>query len=88
MSISAKNREYKLPPPPKKPCMIANKKTQEVVKLFDGIRDAKGNGYVVGNLSRKAKGVDKNKSEEYIIFYTFYNLDEKETCPKFENVII
>lgn len=77
MSISAKKRELKLSPQPKRPCMIVKKDTLEIVAYYDKITDAEKNGYVKGNLSRKAKGIHKNDNEEYMIMYTFYFLNEK-----------
>lgn len=81
MSISAKNREFKLPPMKKRPCMIVEKKTLNVVEMYDGIREAKDNIYVKGNLSRKAKGIVANKNEEYMILYTYYHIDDKDNHP-------
>lgn len=82
MSISAKNREFKLKPRDKKPCMIVKKGTLELVAMYEGIRLAKENPYVKGNLSRKASGLCKNDKEDYLILYTYYNIDEKEKHPK------
>lgn len=82
MSISAKNREHKLKPRDKKPCMIVKKDSLELVAMYDGIRLAKGNPYVKGNLSRKASGLYKNDKEDYLILYTYYNIDDKEKHPK------
>lgn len=82
MSISAKNREYKLKPRDKKPCMIIKKDSLELIDMYDGVRIAKGNPYVKGNLSRKASGLQKNDKEEYLILYTYYNINDKERHPK------
>lgn len=82
MSISAKNREYKLKPKDKKPCMIVKKDTFELVAMYDGIRLAKDNSYVKGNLSRKASGLCKNDKEDHLILYTYYNINDKEKHPK------
>lgn len=77
MSVKAKERECKLPPKEKRPCMILKKDTFEIIAYYDKITDAEKNGYVKGNLSRKAKGICKNDKEDYIIMYIFYYLNEK-----------
>lgn len=70
MSDSAKKREYKLKPAPKKPCAIRDKETKEIVKTYEKINDAYGNEFgVKGNLSRKAKGLVHNNKEKYEIIY-------------------
>lgn len=82
MSISAKKRENNLKPKEKRPCVIVKKDTFELVQMYDGITFANGNDYVKGNLSRKASGLCKNEKEDYLIFYTYYNIDGRDSHPK------
>lgn len=77
MSISAKKRKANRKGREKRPCMIVKKDTFELIAVYEGIRLAKGNPYVKGNLSRKASGLCKNDKEDYLILYTHYNINEK-----------
>lgn len=60
-----------------RPVMIVNKITKEVVAYYPSLRQANGNGYVKGDLHKKAKGKIKNHKEQYEIMFLSYRIEEK-----------